>query len=91
MRLMKPVAILAGLLVAVASASPALARDGHGHKHWKHWKHHHHHPHYVGPPARFLSAPVVVERPVIYRSVPADYGYYGPPPLPSLNLNIPLR
>jgi len=94
MRLLKPALIVAGLLVAAASAAPpAMADDDHGwkhRKHWKHGKHHHHHYHGYGPPVRYISRPVIVERPVIYRGM-TDYVYYGPPPPPSLNINIPLR
>jgi hypothetical protein len=93
MRLVKHAAILAGLAGAVlATASAALAHDDdHGWRHRHGHRHHHDHgPRFVEPPVRFLRAPpVVYERPVIYREVPA-YSYYPPAP-PSLNINIPLR
>jgi hypothetical protein len=94
MRLVKRVAILAGLAAgaALVTASAALAHDDDRGRGWKHghWRHHHHHRHYD----RFVyerSRPIIVERPVIYRSYREPMYPYYPPGPPSLNINIPLR
>jgi hypothetical protein len=105
MRLAKRVAITLGVAVAaLTAASAAIAHDRDWDDHgWKHGKKHHRG--WV-PPGHMRARPVIVERPVIYREVPAysygpgyggygsgygNQGYYGPPPPPSLNINIPLR
>ena len=98
MRLVKRVAILAASLAGLAGAALVTAQaaaahddDDHGWKH-KHWRHQQPGPWFVEPAPRYYyyrAPPVVYERPVIYRDVPA-YSYYPPGP-PSLNINIPLR
>jgi hypothetical protein len=106
MRLVKRVAITAGLVgVALTAAASAFAHDDDD---WGGKHKHHRGPPFV-PPGHvytYRPAPVIIERPVVYRAMP-DYGfggggyggggyggyggYYGPPPPPSLNINIPLR
>jgi hypothetical protein len=79
------VAVGVAAVAMTAVAGPALAHDGWKKK--KRWHHHHHH--HVGPAPVYL-----VDRPVVYappRPVYVEPMYYGPPPAPSINLNIPLR
>jgi hypothetical protein len=87
---MTRLSVLAGaaLIGAVALAGPGLA-DDHG------WKHRHKHKHHFVPPGRVyvVERPVFVEQPMSYSSSRSGYrdpGYYGPPPPPSINFNIPL-
>lgn len=92
-RLVKRIAVVATVLAGLAGATVITAASAEAHDHgWKRWKHHHHNHGWDGPPPRYVRAPpVVYERPVYYRDVPA-YGYPAyPPGPPSLNLNIPLR
>jgi len=97
MNLARRVAITAGLaVVALAATATAFAHDEDdvGWKHKRHGGHHRFVPPghvytYRAPPIVYERS-IVYERPVIYRATP-DYSYYGPPPPPSLNINIPLR
>jgi hypothetical protein len=91
---MRPVAkvlsVAVGLAAVLATAGSALAHDHDDDGGWKRWKHHH--GRYFVPPGHVYY----VERPrVIYAPPPRVYYpepmYYGPPPQPSLNINIPLR
>lgn len=92
-RLSAAVGLMAIAVTAVTG--PALA-DGWKKKKWHH--HHHHHQYVVPGPAYIVERPVIYApaRPVYMMERPAYYGmdrpaYYGPPPAPSINLNIPLR
>ena len=79
------VAVGAMAVAVIALAGSAVAHD-HG---WKKKRWHHHDHYYVAP-----SRAYVIERPVVYapvRPVYVEPMYYGPPPVPSLNINIPLR
>jgi len=79
------VAVGAMAVAVIALAGSAVAHD-HG---WKKKRWHHHHDRYVE-----RSRSYVIERPVVYapvRPVYVEPMYYGPPPAPSLNINIPLR
>lgn len=82
---MRAVLIGVGLMMVAGSA---LAHDDD----WKHYKRHHRH---FVPPGHtyYVERPVIVERPVVYapRVYYPEPMYYGPPPAPSLNINIPLR
>ena len=88
---MRPVAkvltVAAGLMAVLATAGSALAHDDDDYG----WKHRHHRGPAFVPPGHVYY----VERPVIYAPPPRVYYpepmYYGPPPPPSLNINIPLR
>jgi hypothetical protein len=80
------VAVGAAVMAVTAITGSALAHD-HGWKKKK-WHHHHHQYQYVVPGPAY-----VVERPVYVRPRPVyvEPMYYGPPPPPSINFNIPLR
>ena len=77
--ILKPLVMALGVL---AVATPALAHD-HG---WKHkWRHHHFS---EGDRIYYVERPVVI---VPARPRYVEPMYYGPPPPPSINFNIPLR
>jgi hypothetical protein len=82
--------VAAGLLAVLATAGSALAHD---HDDWKHGRHHHG-PRFV-PPGHTYYVERYVERPIVYAPPPRVIYpapmYYGPPPPPSININIPLR
>jgi len=84
----KVLSVAAGLVAVMATAGSALAHDRDDDDGWR-WRHHHH--------GRFVPPGHVyyVERPVVVAPPPRVYYpepmYYGPPPQPSLNINIPLR
>ena len=88
-------AITAGVTAVAMTAIADAALAGDGWKKKKRWHHHGHHHHYVVPaPVYLVERPVVYARPRPVYPEPMYYGpspYYGPPPAPSLNINIPLR
>ncbi|HEY2875230.1 MAG TPA: hypothetical protein VGJ56_25105 [Reyranella sp.] len=86
----KVLSVAIGLMAVLATTGAALAHDHDGDGDGWRWRHHHGR-HFV-PPGHVYY----VERPrVIYAPPPRVYypepQYYGPPPQPSLNINIPLR
>ena len=93
----KCLSVAAGVAaIAVVALTGSALADGRG------WKHKHKH-HFVPPGHVYVvERPLYVERPVLYAPVRPMYrdsgygggyggGYYGPPPPPSININIPLR